>query len=73
MATSTHGTFQEALDVVESLSDDQQEELIDIVRRRKIERRRAEIAENIRVGREEHARGETRSGTIQDLMKELDE
>ena len=36
--------FQQALDVVESLSPDDQETLVAVIRRRLIERRRAEIA-----------------------------
>jgi hypothetical protein len=63
--------FHEALEIVESLTIDQQEQLIDIVRRRLIEQRRNEIAEQIKQAREEYARGECKTGTVADLMKEI--
>ena len=66
-------TFQEALEIVEALPEDQQENLIDIVRRRLIERRREVLAEHIKEAREEYNRGEVRRGTVDELMKELGE
>jgi hypothetical protein len=66
-------TFQEALDSVESLPAHQQEDLIDIVRRRLIERKRERLADNIREAKEDYARGEVRRGTVNDLLKELSE
>jgi hypothetical protein len=65
--------FQEALDIIGSLPEYQQEDLIDIVRHRIIEHRRELLAENIREARKEHARGETKKGNVNDLMKELSE
>lgn len=64
-------TFQEALDVVESLPEYQQEDLVDILRHRLIEHRRKSLAENIRKAREEYARGKVRKGTVDDLMRDL--
>ena len=64
-------TFQEALDMVESLPENQQEDLIDIVRRRLIEQRRDRLSDSIREAREEYARGEVRKGTVDDLLKAL--
>ena len=66
-------TFQEALDVVESLPEYQQEDLINIIRRRHLERSRELLAENIKEARGEYARGEVKRGTVDDLMKELAE
>jgi len=66
-------TFQEALDIVEKLPEYQQEDLIDIVRRRLIEQRRDRLAESIREARQEYARGEVRKGTVDDVIKELSE
>jgi len=66
-------TFQEALDIVESLPEYQQEDLVDIIRRRLIEQRRDRLADSIREAREEYARGEVKRGTVDDLMKELSE
>lgn len=66
-------TFQEALDIVESLPDDQQENLVRIIRLRQLERRRELIVQNIEEARAEYARGECHRGTVEDLMKELSE
>jgi hypothetical protein len=66
-------TFQEVLDIVESLPEYQQEDLVDIIRRRLIEQRRDRLAESIRESREEYARGEVKKGTVDELMKELSE
>jgi len=73
MSNSQTVTFQDALDVVESLPEHQQEDLIDIIRRRIIEHRRDLLAENIRKARQEFARGEVKRGSVDDLMKELAE
>ena len=64
-------TFQEALEIVESLPDYQQEDLINIIRRRHIERQRELLAENIKEARAEYQRGEVKRGTVDDLMKEI--
>jgi hypothetical protein len=66
-------TFQEALEIVEALPEGQQDDLVDIVRSRRIERRRELLAESMRQARAEHSRGETRRGNADDLMKELAE
>ena len=66
-------TFQEVLDIVESLPEYQQEDLVDIIRRRLVEQRRDRLANSIREAREEYARGEVKRGTVDDLMKELSE
>jgi enhancing lycopene biosynthesis protein 2 len=66
-------TFQEALDIVESLPEHQQEDLINIIQRRRIELRREVLAESIKEARAEYARGEVTQGRVDDLMKELTE
>lgn len=66
-------TFQKALDIVESLPGYQQEDLINIVRRRLIEQRRNLLADSIKEAKEEYARGEVKRGSVDDLMKELSE
>ncbi len=48
-------SFQEALDIIESFPDYQQQDLIDIVRNRLIEKGRETIAENIKEAREEYS------------------
>ena len=66
-------TFQEALDIIESLPEYQQEDLIKIIRQRLIEHRQELLAKNIREAKEEYARGEVKKGTVADLMRELSE
>ena len=66
-------TFQDALDIVESLPKDQQENLIDIIKRRIIERKREVLAEHIKEAREEYRREEVRHDSADDLMKEIAE
>ena len=64
-------TFQKALEIVESLPEEQRESLMDIVKRRLIEERRDRLAQNIKEAREEYKRGKIRKGTVDDLMHEL--
>ena len=63
--------FQEAIDIVESLPERQQENLIHIIRHRLIDRRRDLLVKNIKKARDEYAKGEVRRGTVDDLMKDL--
>jgi len=66
-------TFQEALEIVESLPDYQQDDLIDIIRKRRLDRRRETLLENIKEAQAEYERGECRTGSVEDLMREIDE
>lgn len=66
-------TFQEALDIVESLPEHQQGHLVDIIHRRLIAQRRQQLSRNIKEARQEYARGDVRKGTVDDLMRELSE
>ena len=63
-------TFNDALEIVESLPEGQRESLIEIVKNRLIEERRDRLAQNIKEAREEYARGDIRKGTVDDLMGE---
>jgi hypothetical protein len=64
-------TFDEVLDLVESLTDEQKESLIEIVRNRLIEERREKLAASIREARKEYQRGEAKQGSVDDLMDDL--
>jgi len=66
-------TFQEALDLVESQPESQQDDLLEIVRSRRLEQRRAALADRIAEARREYRRGKVRRSTIDDLMKDLAE
>ena len=63
--------FQEAIETVEALPPDDQELLIEIIRQRLIQQRRAELAADIAEARNAYQRGEVRRGTPADLMEEL--
>ena len=64
-------SFQEAIEIIESFSEDQRESIIEIVRRRLAEEHRERIAVSIRQTREEWMRGEVRKGSVDDLMREI--
>jgi len=64
-------TFQEALDIVESLPEDQQETLVAVVRHRLVEHTRDVLSEHIQEAREELRLGKVRRGTVDDLIKDL--
>lgn len=64
-------SVQEALEIVESLPEDQQETLIAVVRHRLVEHTRDVLSKHIEEAREELSLGEARRGTVDDLMKEI--
>ncbi len=66
-------SFSEALELIESLPEEERRDLLDIVRRRLVEERRAEIAKSIQAARGEWVRGEVKRGTVDDLLRELPE
>ena len=72
MAQST-SHLEEVLKVVETLTLDDQEFLVDLVRQRVADKRRAEIARNIAETRTEYQAGQVQRGSAVDLMLELDE
>ncbi len=49
----------------------QQEDLIDILKHRLIEHRRGILAENIKDAKKEYAEGEVKTGTVDDLIKDI--
>ena len=63
--------FQEVIETVEALPSCEQELLIQIVRQRLIQQRRAELAADIAEARDAYRRGKVRRGTATDLMEEL--
>ena len=66
-------TFQRALEIIESLPEEQRESLIEIVKHRLIEERRNRLSQSIKEAREENSRGIIKRGTLDDLMRELKE
>ena len=65
------GTFDEALEIIESFPEEQKESIIEIVKRRLTEERRERLAQTVKEAREEYARGEVRRGTVDDRMLEI--
>jgi len=63
-------TFQQALDTVEMLSPGEQVELIEILCRRLMERRRSATEADIREARADYRVGTVRRGTAADVMEE---
>ena len=63
-------TFQQVLDTVEMLSPGEQVELIEIISRCLMERRRSEMAADVREARADYRAGTVRRGTAADVMEE---
>lgn len=63
--------FQEAIETVEGLPSEDQNLLIELIRQRLMQERRAELAVEIAEARQAYQRGEVRRGTVADLMGEL--
>jgi len=63
--------FQEALDAVEKLSAEDQETLLELIRRRLVERRRAEIARNAAATLQAVREGRARFGPVEALKRDL--
>ena len=71
MGQRTTTPFQRAIDVIEALPLEDQETLIDLVHRRLIERRRAEIARHAAETLQAVQEGRAQYGTIEDLRRDL--
>lgn len=65
-------TLQKAIEVVESLSIEEQAILIDVIQKRLKQQRRDEILQAVAESRQEYAEGKVRSGSVADLLAELD-
>jgi hypothetical protein len=65
-------SFDEVLDAIEHLPDEQQADLVDVVRRRLAEKGRQRIISDAREARTEHAAGQTRAMSVEDLMREIE-
>ncbi len=64
-------TLAAAIEVVEQLSTEQQDMLVQIIRNRQIERRREEIAQNGREAMAAYQAGELKSYTAEEAIAEL--
>jgi len=66
-------TFQRALEIIESFSEEDRESLIQIVKNRLIEERRDRLAQSIKEARQEYEYGKIRHGSVDDLMRQISE
>jgi hypothetical protein len=65
--------FQEAIEAVERLEPDDQAEVIELIRKRLIERQRTSLVDRVRQAREDYDAGNVWRGTAQELIARLDE
>ena len=68
---ATTSKFNEILNQIDDLSYADQEMLIDIVKKRLIENRRDEIADNIKKAHQEYKSGNVVRGSVADIINEL--
>jgi hypothetical protein len=64
-------TFQEILESIESLSVEDQDYLFDLIKKRRIEERRLEIAQNRDAILKDFKEGKAKIGTVDDLIADL--
>lgn len=69
-ATQSH--LDQILDEIASLSLDEQEMLLDLLKKRHIEQKRLRIAREVREAQREHKEGLTKRGTVEDLLMDLE-
>lgn len=65
--------FQKIVKAVESLPLEEQALLVEIIHKRLLQHRRAELEAEISEARRAYKEGKVRRGTVADLMKELTE
>ena len=63
--------FQEAIETVEELQPDDQLLLVEIIRQRLIQYRRAELVSEVAAARAAYQQNDVRRGSVEDLLKEL--
>jgi hypothetical protein len=63
--------FHVIVDAADRLTVDEQEALVDVLNRRLADRRRAELARDIREGQKEFERGALRPSTPEKIVKEI--
>jgi hypothetical protein len=72
MARSRAGSkFQNVLDSIESMSPEEQDQLMEVLYKRSIEARRARLAKDIAEARAAYRKGNVSRGSAADIMREL--
>jgi hypothetical protein len=73
MSGAAHSlSFQDLIDAVESLPLDDQSMLVELINKRIMEKRRAELVAEVGEAREAFRKGEVERGTVDDLMNDLE-
>ena len=67
------GNFSDVVDAADNLSVDEQEALVEILRRRIAERRHADLLRDVADAREEFNAGRCRAVSVDDIMNEVRE
>jgi hypothetical protein len=62
--------FSDVVEAADRLSTEEQEELLEILRRRLAERRRAALVREVQEGRAEFAAGQARTTSVDEIMDE---
>ena len=65
--------LQQAIEIIESLSPDEQRQLIEMTRQRLIQHQRADLVRQVAEARQAYRQGRVQRGTAADLMQELDQ
>lgn len=63
--------LQELIDSIEQLSIEDQDDLFELIRKRRIEQRRLEIAAHAETLKQEFQQGTAKRGTVDDLIADL--
>ena len=64
-------SYGQVLDSIDALPDEQQESLVDIVRKRLAERRRAALVKSVGAARKEFKAGKLRSANPSEIMRKI--
>ena len=64
-------SYGQVLDSIEALPDEQQESLVDIVRKRLAERRRAALVKSVDAARKEFKAGKVRPANPSEIMRKI--
>jgi hypothetical protein len=65
-------SFNDILETIDLLSKEQQQTLIDIIQKRLLTQKCEMLLSNIEIAKQEFAFGNVRSGSVDDLLKELE-
>jgi len=68
---ANRAVFGEVLEAVEELTVEEQETLVEIVNRRMLDRRRAQLAEDVKAAQRDYQDGACKPTTPDDLMREI--